>query len=72
MNVPSLACAAGWRFGGSFVISWLLTALLIRWAPRLRLVDYPNERKVHTRPTPRGGGIAIFVAVIAINYPLSG
>ncbi len=71
MNVPSLACAAGWRFGSAFVVSWLLTALFIRWAPRLGLVDYPSERKVHMRPTPRGGGIAIFVAVISISYSLS-
>ncbi|MHB1423611.1 MAG: glycosyltransferase family 4 protein [Gemmataceae bacterium] len=72
MNVSSLAGAAGWRFGFPLAMSWLLTALLIRWAPRLGLVDYPSERKVHTHPTPRGGGIAIFIAVTAISYPLSG
>jgi len=36
---------------------------LIRAAPRLGLVDYPKENRFHTRATPRGGGIAIFVAV---------
>jgi UDP-GlcNAc:undecaprenyl-phosphate GlcNAc-1-phosphate transferase len=30
----------------------------------LGLVDEPNARKVHTRPTPKGGGLAIFAAVI--------
>jgi len=64
MNVKSLACAAGWLFFCPLAISWLLTALLIRWAPRLGLVDHPSERKVHTRPTPRAGGLAIFAAVI--------
>ncbi len=44
-------------------VSWLLTALLIRAAPRLGLVDYPSERKVHTKPTPRAGGLAIGAAV---------
>jgi UDP-GlcNAc:undecaprenyl-phosphate GlcNAc-1-phosphate transferase len=43
----------------ALAISWLLTGLLIRWAPRLGLVDHPDPRKVHTRPTPRAGGIAI-------------
>jgi UDP-GlcNAc:undecaprenyl-phosphate GlcNAc-1-phosphate transferase len=43
--------------------SWLFTAILIRLAPRLGLVDYPSDRKVHTRPTPRGGGLAIGAAV---------
>src|SRR5215472_13466817 len=46
------------------LIAWVLTAILIRWAPRLGLVDYPSDRKVHTRPTPRGGGLAIFIAVL--------
>jgi UDP-GlcNAc:undecaprenyl-phosphate GlcNAc-1-phosphate transferase len=45
-------------------ISWLLTAVLVRWAPQLRLVDYPDPRKVHTRPTPRGGGLAIYTATV--------
>jgi UDP-GlcNAc:undecaprenyl-phosphate GlcNAc-1-phosphate transferase len=45
--------------------SWALTAVLIRLAPRLGLVDYPSDRKVHTRPTPRGGGLAIGAAVVA-------
>ncbi len=64
MNVlDTLAGAAGW-FGCSLAISWLLTAFLIRWAPRLGLVDYPSERKFHTRPTPRGGGLAIFAAIL--------
>ncbi len=44
------------------VVSWLLTVLLIRWAPRLGLVDHPDPRKVHVRPTPLAGGIAIFIA----------
>jgi UDP-GlcNAc:undecaprenyl-phosphate GlcNAc-1-phosphate transferase len=47
-----------------FVLSWVLTACLIRWAPRLGLVDHPDPRKVHTRPTPRAGGIAIVAAVV--------
>src|SRR5262249_42318334 len=44
-------------------VSWLLTAVLIRVAPRLGLVDHPGARKVHTKPTPRGGGLAIYAAV---------
>jgi UDP-GlcNAc:undecaprenyl-phosphate GlcNAc-1-phosphate transferase len=54
-------------------ISWLLTGALVRWAPQWRLVDYPDPRKVHTRPTPRAGGLAIYlasivgVALLAVN-----
>ncbi|HTU19145.1 MAG TPA: MraY family glycosyltransferase [Gemmataceae bacterium] len=62
MNAADWLAALAWLFGVPLAISWLLTALLIRWAPLLGLVDHPNERKVHTRPTPRAGGLAIFAA----------
>jgi UDP-GlcNAc:undecaprenyl-phosphate GlcNAc-1-phosphate transferase len=45
-------------------IAWLLTAGLVRWSHRLGLIDYPAERKVHTTPTPRSGGLAIWAAVL--------
>jgi len=45
----------------SLAISFLITWLMIRWAPFLALVDIPNERKVHNRPIPKGGGLGIFV-----------
>lgn len=44
--------------------SWLMSAVLIQWAPRLGLVDLPGARKVHTTPTPRGGGLAIYAALL--------
>src|SRR5438552_4603763 len=47
-----------------FAFSWTLTALLIHWSPRLGLVDLPGDRKVHTQPTPRGGGLAIYAALV--------
>lgn len=59
MNVPD----GVWLFVCPLAVAWGLTALLLRLAPRLRLIDYPSERKVHAKPTPRGGGIAIFLAV---------
>ena len=73
MNLPDWLPSLGWLFVCPLVLSWLLTALLIRWAARLGLVDYPSERKVHTNPTPRAGGLAIFTATIlsSILYPLS-
>jgi UDP-GlcNAc:undecaprenyl-phosphate/decaprenyl-phosphate GlcNAc-1-phosphate transferase len=54
-----------------FAVSWLLTLILIRWSPRLGLVDQPNERKVHTQPTPRGGGLAIYISLVlaAVAFP---
>lgn len=51
--------------GCSFLVSWLLTALLIRGAPRLGLVDHPADRKFHVKTTPKGGGLAIFAGFAA-------
>lgn len=34
------------------------------WAARGHALDVPNERSSHTRPTPRGGGLAIAVGTL--------
>jgi UDP-N-acetylmuramyl pentapeptide phosphotransferase/UDP-N-acetylglucosamine-1-phosphate transferase len=43
----------------------LFTAVAIRYARRRRLFDLPGQRRSHDAPTPRGGGIAIVVALLA-------
>jgi UDP-GlcNAc:undecaprenyl-phosphate GlcNAc-1-phosphate transferase len=42
-------------------VSFVITGLMVRWAPVLGLIDVPNERKVHTKPVPKGGGLGIFI-----------
>jgi len=49
----------------SFALSLAGTLLIRKLAPLLGLVDRPASRKLHTRPMPIGGGIAIFLAVAA-------
>ncbi len=49
-----------------FVITFILVRVVIALAPRVGLVDIPNERSVHTHTVPRGGGIGIFFALIAV------
>lgn len=48
---------------GGGLLSWGLTPLCIWLAPRMGAVDQPAARRVHARPTPRNGGIAVFLAV---------
>lgn len=43
----------------SFFIAFLATWLMRSWSPKLGLVDQPAARKVHTTPTPLGGGVGI-------------
>ena len=56
----------------SFFITFLLTPLAIRWG-RLA-IDYPGELTIHSAPTPRTGGLAIYggflgaiIAMIFVN-----
>lgn len=45
----------------SFVLAIVTTALVIRHANALFLVQSPNARSSHTKPTPTGGGIGIAI-----------
>ncbi|MGN1349760.1 MAG: glycosyltransferase family 4 protein [Anaerovoracaceae bacterium] len=47
----------------TFVIALAVTPLAIRIAPRIGAVDVPRDgRRMHSRPVPRFGGLAMFVA----------
>jgi UDP-GlcNAc:undecaprenyl-phosphate/decaprenyl-phosphate GlcNAc-1-phosphate transferase len=75
-----LAVGIGWAFlfsdghfdetqvPGFFIalaISWWLTPEIRSRALKLKLVDEPNEeRRIHTVPTPRLGGVAIYMSVM--------
>jgi UDP-N-acetylmuramyl pentapeptide phosphotransferase/UDP-N-acetylglucosamine-1-phosphate transferase len=43
----------------TFVVAALLAWLLTRARGRWRVLDIPNERSLHTQPTPRTGGVAM-------------
>jgi len=49
----------------SMVVAMALVPLLVRYAGRLQLLDAPAHRKVHLKPIPRVGGIAMAVGVLA-------
>jgi UDP-GlcNAc:undecaprenyl-phosphate GlcNAc-1-phosphate transferase len=43
----------------SFIVSCGVTGFMRWFSPRIGLIDQPAARKVHTTPTPLGGGIGI-------------
>lgn len=55
----------------SFFASLLLTPLIIKFAKNLNIVDYPGKRgdpaTLHTKPIPRGGGIPVFLSILAAS-----
>ncbi len=53
-----IALVAAW------VLSLLLTPLAMRAAVAAGVLDHPHARRVHTHPTPRWGGLGMFVAFI--------
>ncbi len=57
-------------FAAAAGVSYLLTGLIRRHALRNAILDKPNERSLHTNPTPRGGGAAIIVSVVASTIVL--
>lgn len=54
----------------TLLVAAAATELAIRYAHRRRLIDQPGQRRSHSVPTPRGGGIAIVAAVFGCAAPL--
>ena len=72
--LPTTIVAALCAWLAAFVLGLLGTAVVRRLAPRLGLVDLPEPRKVHVRPMPLGGGVAVWAAVtlvVALAYLLA-
>ena len=55
---------------GSIILSIISTSIIIRLAQRSNIMDTPDIRKIHSKPVPRVGGVAIFVSVIGIIIPV--
>jgi UDP-GlcNAc:undecaprenyl-phosphate/decaprenyl-phosphate GlcNAc-1-phosphate transferase len=52
----------------AFVLALALVPLTKRLAIRVGAIDYPNERKLHTVPTPKLGGLGILVAALVAGF----
>ncbi|MDD5659846.1 MAG: hypothetical protein PHR39_07555, partial [Actinomycetota bacterium] len=46
----------------SFVLSMILVRISITLLSLLGLLDQPGGRYIHTKPTPKGGGLAFILA----------
>jgi UDP-GlcNAc:undecaprenyl-phosphate GlcNAc-1-phosphate transferase len=57
VGIASLIVAMG--------VTWLLTPATIRLAHVLGAVDRPDRRKIHRKPVPRIGGLAVFGGFVA-------
>ncbi|MFK2875874.1 glycosyltransferase family 4 protein [Rhodanobacter hydrolyticus] len=60
-RVTPVAWIIGWLLL-SFAIAWMSARVAIGYAHRRGMLDRPGQRRSHTIPTPRGGGIGIVLA----------
>ena len=51
--------------GLALVVVWVATPIAGRAAWRMGAIDRPRERGLHQFPTPRLGGLAVLVGVLA-------
>ena len=53
---------------GAAIVSLVLTPLTIRYAARLGAIDQPDsDRRVHEKPIPRTGGIAVAASFVIVG-----
>jgi UDP-N-acetylmuramyl pentapeptide phosphotransferase/UDP-N-acetylglucosamine-1-phosphate transferase len=60
MPLKEIAFLVGISFGVSTIVTWSLCKL----GSRFGIVDHPNERSLHSHPTPRSGGIGIMIGFL--------
>ncbi len=48
----------------SMIVCWTAAFAVRRWGPRFGLVDRPGERKIHAKPMPTSGGLAIWLGIV--------
>lgn len=49
----------------TFAMSYVIARWFLRYAAAGSVVDHPNTRSAHEKPTPRGGGVAIVFSFLA-------
>lgn len=53
----------------ALAISYLVTPIVIKYAKKMGIMDDPKKtnhpKVIHTKPIPRGGGIPVFIAILA-------
>ncbi len=48
----------------AFILGLFLVPIVIAFSEKKGLMDKPDERKIHSHPTPRLGGVAIWISAI--------
>jgi len=65
-NLAVLPIIAG-AFIAAALVALLATPVIRRIVGNLRILDHPDSRRVHDRPLPRAGGVAVVVAFVVVG-----
>jgi UDP-GlcNAc:undecaprenyl-phosphate GlcNAc-1-phosphate transferase len=65
-NLAALPIIAG-AFIAAALVAFLATPVILRIVRNLRIIDHPDSRRVHDRPLPRAGGLAVVVAFVLVG-----
>lgn len=55
-------------YTGLFLISWVLTYFLYRYAKSLQLIAAADERSSHKGDTATGGGLALAISFLLVAW----
>ena len=67
-----------WAFAAAVIVALIVTPAVILLAKKTGAMDAPNARKVHKKPVPRIGGLAIYagfmaaIIFVAVKFGLDG
>lgn len=68
---PNKLLLVALSLGISLVVSLWLTPVAMQLATMAGVLDHPHARRVHTKPTPRWGGLAMFSAFVVTVLTLT-
>jgi len=52
----------------AFILTVILTPFVIKYSYRKKLLDYPKENSIHTKPVPMTGGLVIFSVFFVLSF----
>lgn len=55
-------------YAAIFIAAYTGVEIFRRWSCRRQIFDLPNERSLHTTPTPRGAGLVLAIIALAVYF----
>ncbi len=54
----------------SFLVAYFMVPINCRLSKKFGIIDYPRERRIHQVPTPKSGGISLFIGLVVSQFVL--